>query len=78
VKHYLGLSALALALASCATPQGGTQPEIAITVDDLPVHAPYPPGVTPDQVTAQMIAALTAARVPGVREVVEELEVAGL
>jgi peptidoglycan/xylan/chitin deacetylase (PgdA/CDA1 family) len=39
-------------------------PEIAITIDDLPVHAPYPPGLTPLQVNRQMIAALKAARVP--------------
>ncbi len=38
--------------------------EIAITIDDLPVHAPYPPGVTPDQVSKQMLAAFTAAGVP--------------
>src|SRR5260221_11947963 len=39
-------------------------PEIAITIDDLPVHAPYPPGLTPLQVNRQMIAALKAAHVP--------------
>jgi peptidoglycan/xylan/chitin deacetylase (PgdA/CDA1 family) len=39
-------------------------PEIAITIDDLPVHAPYPPGVTPNEVNEQMIAALKAAGVP--------------
>jgi len=39
-------------------------PEIAITIDDLPVHAPYPPGVTPLAVNRQMIAALKAAHVP--------------
>jgi peptidoglycan-N-acetylglucosamine deacetylase len=39
-------------------------PEIAITIDDLPVHAPYPPGVTALQVNRQMIAALKAAHVP--------------
>ncbi len=40
------------------------QPEIAITIDDLPVHAPYPPGVTPLEVNRRMIAALKAAHVP--------------
>jgi peptidoglycan-N-acetylglucosamine deacetylase len=40
------------------------QPEIAITIDDLPVHAPYPRGVTPLQVNRQMIAALNATHVP--------------
>jgi len=38
--------------------------EIAVTIDDLPVHAPYPPGVTPEQVSEQMIAALKAGHVP--------------
>jgi peptidoglycan/xylan/chitin deacetylase (PgdA/CDA1 family) len=52
-------AATALLLASCAS-----QPEIAITVDDLPVHAPYPPGVTPLEVNRQMIAALKTAGVP--------------
>ncbi len=39
-------------------------PEIAITIDDLPIHAPYPPGLTPLQVNRQMIAALKDAHVP--------------
>lgn len=43
---------------------GPTRPEIAITIDDLPVHAPYPPGVTALEVNRQMIAALKAAHVP--------------
>lgn len=38
--------------------------EIAITIDDLPVHAPYPPGVTPLGVNHEMILALKAAHVP--------------
>ena len=41
-----------------------SQPEIAITVDDLPIHAPYPPGLTPLAVNRQMIAALKGAHVP--------------
>jgi peptidoglycan/xylan/chitin deacetylase (PgdA/CDA1 family) len=40
------------------------RPEIAITIDDLPVHAPYPPGLTPLKVNRQMIAALKDAHVP--------------
>jgi peptidoglycan/xylan/chitin deacetylase (PgdA/CDA1 family) len=66
VTRNFTLASLGVLLASCATPQTAAQPEIAITVDDLPVHAPYPPGVTADQVNAQMIAALNAANVPGV------------
>ena len=38
--------------------------ELAITIDDLPMHAPYPPGVTPDAVSRQMISALKAGGVP--------------
>jgi peptidoglycan/xylan/chitin deacetylase (PgdA/CDA1 family) len=58
--------ATAVLLAGCATGPVSTaaQPEIAITIDDLPVHAPYPPGVTPLEVNRQMIAALQAAHVP--------------
>jgi len=57
---------VSLLLASCATAQPRAAPpvEIAITIDDLPVHAPYPPDVTPNQVNEQMIAALKAGHVP--------------
>ena len=48
----------------CGAAPPDRQPEIAITIDDLPVHAPYPPGVTPLQVNRQMIAALKDAHVP--------------
>ena len=58
------ITAAALSLAACATFKNPTPPEIAITVDDLPVHAPYPPGLTPNQVNAEMVAALAAAHVP--------------
>jgi peptidoglycan/xylan/chitin deacetylase (PgdA/CDA1 family) len=67
VKRRLALAS-ALLLTSCATlPRAPSPPlEIAITIDDLPVHAPYPPGLTPNQVNAQMIAALKSARLPAV------------
>ena len=59
---------IALLLASCAAVPASApvapQPEIAITIDDLPVHAPFPPGVTPNRVNDQMIAVLKAAGVP--------------
>ena len=58
------LTMAALLLASCATPQSAPQPEIAVTIDDLPVHAPYPSGVTADQVSNEMIAALKPGGVP--------------
>ena len=43
---------------------GAPQPQIAITIDDLPVHAPYPPGTDANEVNARMVAALKAAGVP--------------
>jgi peptidoglycan/xylan/chitin deacetylase (PgdA/CDA1 family) len=59
-------AAAAWLVASCATPQPVAEPalQIAITIDDLPVHAPYPPGVTPQTVGAQMVTALKAEAVP--------------
>lgn len=66
MKGKCGLAVFVLPLASCATvpPPSASRPEIAITIDDLPVHAPYPPGVTPLDVNRQMIAALSAGQVP--------------
>lgn len=58
------LACLALLLACGAGPAHLKRPQIAITIDDLPVHAPYPPGVTPLEVNRQMIGALKAAHVP--------------
>ena len=58
MNRLLGSAAL-LVLCGAAPP-----PEIAITIDDLPVHAPYPPGLTPLAVNRQMIGALKAAHVP--------------
>jgi peptidoglycan/xylan/chitin deacetylase (PgdA/CDA1 family) len=59
-----GAALFACLLASCATPQAAPGPLLAITIDDVPVHAPYPPGTTANAVNAQMIAALTAEHVP--------------
>src|SRR2546430_14684827 len=64
IRKWPMLGGAAALLASCATPQQSAAPEIAITIDDMPVHAPYPPGLTPNLVNTQMIAALTAAHVP--------------
>ena len=55
---------LTFALGSCVTPQAAQQPELALTIDDLPVHGPYPPGETPQSVARAVIAALTAAHAP--------------
>ena len=41
-------------LGSCASPQQSTSLKIALTIDDLPLHAPYPPGDTPDSVSARV------------------------
>jgi peptidoglycan/xylan/chitin deacetylase (PgdA/CDA1 family) len=57
----LSAAASALLLGAAAP---APRPQIAITIDDLPVHAPYPPELTPLQVNRQMIAALKAAHVP--------------
>jgi peptidoglycan/xylan/chitin deacetylase (PgdA/CDA1 family) len=51
---------LCTALASCVSvPQQPTSKlQIALTIDDLPLHAPYPPGDTPDSVAAGVSGAL--------------------
>ena len=54
-------AAAALFLAAPAAAQGL---ELAITVDDLPVHGPLPPGETRESVARDMLAALKAAGVP--------------
>jgi peptidoglycan-N-acetylglucosamine deacetylase len=64
MKRAATAAAVAFLLASCATPQPRAPLELAITVDDLPVHGGYPPGVTPQQVSDEMLAALKAAGVP--------------
>lgn len=55
---------VAILLCGAAPAPHPHRPEIAITIDDLPVHAPYPPGVTPLQANREMIAALKSAHVP--------------
>jgi peptidoglycan-N-acetylglucosamine deacetylase len=62
------IAAFAILIAPTTAPARQTPadsaPMIAITIDDLPVHSPYPPGLTPLQVNRQMIAALSAAHMP--------------
>lgn len=62
------LGLLALALASCAPTlrQHLAALQLAITVDDLPLHGPLPDGTTPLEVADEMIAALKAGGVGGV------------
>ena len=56
--------ALALLTAGCATvPQEPAQPSIAVTIDDLPVHGPYPRGESEATAAAEILAALKAERV---------------
>lgn len=57
-----GVAAAAFLLAGCAAQHA----QIAITIDDLPVHAPYPPGASPETAATQMIAALRDGEVPPV------------
>ena len=52
------------ALQAATQPQA--RPQLAITVDDLPVHGPLPEGETRQSVTEQIVAALGAAEVPAV------------
>jgi peptidoglycan/xylan/chitin deacetylase (PgdA/CDA1 family) len=54
----------ALFAAGCTTlPQEAPQPSLAITIDDLPVHGPYPRGESEMSATQQILAALTAEQV---------------
>ena len=53
-----------LTAAACATVQRApAQPTIAITIDALPVHGPYPRGESALTVTRQILAALKAEKV---------------
>jgi peptidoglycan/xylan/chitin deacetylase (PgdA/CDA1 family) len=66
MKRWTRAAASAFLLASCAGSQTPPpdRPEIALTIDDLPVHGPIPQGQTPQSVAEGVIAALTQARVP--------------
>jgi peptidoglycan/xylan/chitin deacetylase (PgdA/CDA1 family) len=59
-----------LTLLGCASaarrPEAGSAPELAITMDDLPVHYGLPPGETRASVAEQILAAFKAAGVPEV------------
>ena len=61
-----GAAILCVALVGCATPQVPSDHplEIALTLDDLPLHGPLPPGDTPQSVASGVIAALTTGHVP--------------
>jgi peptidoglycan-N-acetylglucosamine deacetylase len=58
-----------LLLAACAArppPPPPAQIEVAVTVDDLPVHGSLPPGLTREQIAEQMLAAFRDHHLPPV------------
>ena len=58
-----------IALIGCASVpshQSADAPQLAITMDDLPVHGPLPPGETRASLGRRILAAFKAARVPEV------------
>lgn len=63
MKRWISPVAFAF-LASCATPERSRSLEVALTIDDLPVHGPIPPGETPQSVAIGVIGALRSTHVP--------------
>ena len=61
-KGFVVLAALVTA-GCAAVPQQAAKPSIAITIDDLPVHGPYPRGESELDATKQILGALEAERV---------------
>ena len=60
-RARIELLAASLALAACTTPrQSAPAPTIAITIDDLPVHGPYPQGESAATAAREILAALKA------------------
>ena len=57
MKRALLLIAAALS-SSCAMAPQHPSLQVALTIDDLPLHGPYPPGDTPDSVAAGVSGAL--------------------
>jgi len=66
MKSSIAFALSTAMLAGCASvpPAQPAQPEIAITVDDLPLHGPTPRDETAVSVARAVISALTAAHVP--------------
>ena len=52
------LLSLGIALGGCATAPSSPSLQLAITIDDLPVHGPIPAGDSPQRVADELIAAL--------------------
>ena len=64
--RFSTLIAACLATAACATAQQPeAAPAIAITIDDLPVHGPYPRGESALTATKAILAALKTEQVDG-------------
>ena len=57
------LIAVCLAAACTTVQQPEAAPAIAITIDDLPVHGPYPRGESASTATREILAALKAERI---------------
>ena len=51
-------------LASQPAANNQTQPEVALTFDDLPAHGPLPPGLTREDIANSIIKALQSAQAP--------------
>jgi peptidoglycan/xylan/chitin deacetylase (PgdA/CDA1 family) len=66
MKTFASILLAALAACAAAPAIAARPPEIAITVDDLPVHGPLPAGETRLGTAEKMIAALKAAGLTGV------------
>lgn len=60
----MGRALLLAAAAALISSHAAAQPEVAITIDDLPLHGPLPTGETPVSVARGVIAALKAQHVP--------------
>jgi peptidoglycan-N-acetylglucosamine deacetylase len=67
---------IVLALALMGVPALAA-PDVAFTFDDLPAHAPLPPGISRVQVAKETIAALKAAKMPPVYGLVNAALMAG-
>lgn len=69
-----------ICLAACApatVPPSAAAPQLAITMDDLPVHGPLPEGETRTSVAQRIVAAFRAAGVPEVYGFINAAEVEG-
>jgi len=63
LKAASALTVSLLAIGCATTRQAVSQPAIAITIDDLPVHGPYPRGEDANSAAKEILAALSAGRV---------------